>query len=430
MPQTVDEPMASSAAERSQHRVRNWDARASVSKLLGQLRAAPLHKTSTFSTAITQIALSLSFVFPCLNEEATLEKVVRQARASLDTLGVPSEVVVADNGSTDRSIHIAQSLGCRVVNVPVRGYGAALRAGIEAAHGEYVAFADSDGTYLYEHAAPLYLKAREHDADMAIASRLNGTIEPGAMPPLHRWLGTPVLTTLINKLFRGKLIDCNSGFRCVRKSSYQRWDIRSDGMEFASELLIKALKDHSRIVDMPSGLRRGPEGRVAHLRTWRDGMRHLLFIFSEKPALFEWLGLLLVVPATLLQILAVVTGPVALGKFHIFDIHSQVILLMAGIIGTQFYAFACSLYLSTKDRSLRLTRALIAMDEGVLFFVLLSVLVGCSGVVALLVAIWAKSGFAGLHQSNRFLAAVHLLGVTLMGAIGLLSMQTLKKAKK
>ena len=380
--------------------------------------------------ATTDAPFSLSFVFPCLNEEATLENVIRQVRASLDTLGLPCEIIVADNGSTDRSIQIAHHLGCRVVNVPVRGYGAALRAGIEAAQGEYVAFADSDGTYFYEHAAPLYLISRKHDADMAIASRLKGVIEPGAMPQLHRWLGTPVLTGLINALFRGKLSDCNSGFRCVRKSSYHRWAIRSDGMEFASELLIKALKDKSRLVDMPSGLRPGPEGRVAHLRTWRDGMRHLLFIFSEKPSLFEWIGVLLVLPATLLQILATVTGPVAVGKFNIFDTHSQVLLLMAGIIGTQFYSFACSLYLKTEDRPLRLTRKLIAMDEAVLFFVLLSVLVGSSGIVALLVALWAKSGFSGLRQTNWFLGAVHLLGVTLMGAIGLLTMHTLKKAKK
>ena len=142
----------------------------------------------------TNSRLDLSFVFPCLNEEVTLEKCIQQVKDSLSPSGIAYEIVVADNGSTDRSREIALNLGCRVVPIPVRGYGAALRGGIEAGLGEYVMFADSDNTYLYSDAARLYQAAKSHDADMAIASRITGKIEPGAMPPLHRWLGTPVLT--------------------------------------------------------------------------------------------------------------------------------------------------------------------------------------------------------------------------------------------
>ena len=373
--------------------------------------------------------LKLTFVFPCLNEEATLATCVTQVKASLDSANVPYEIVVADNGSTDRSREIAAELGCRVVPVAARGYGAALKGGIESAYGEYVMFADSDNTYLYEHAAPLYEAAVKADAGMAIASRMIGEISPGAMPPLHRHLGTPVLTWLINRLFNGELTDCNSGFRCVRKTEYLDWGIRSDGMEFASELLIKSLKAKTRTVEIPSGLRCGPPDRVAHLRTWRDGMRHLLFILAEKPGLFEWLGLILLVPATLLQGLAGVIGPLAIGPFHVFDIHSQALLLMAGILGTQIYVFGCSLFLRSEDKALPMTRRLIHMDEGAVFFMLLGVMMACLLVVMGLVIIWARSGFAGLGQANNLLVAVHFIGVAAMGAIGLLSIHTLKKAR-
>lgn len=372
---------------------------------------------------------ALTFVFPCLNEEKTLAPCITAVRASLEPSGVPYEIVVADNGSTDRSREIAAELGCRVVPVAARGYGAALKGGIEAAEGSYVMFADSDSTYLYEHAAPLYAEAVKHDAGMAIASRMIGQIEPGAMPPLHRHLGTPVLTWLINRLFHGQLTDCNSGFRCIRKTDYLKWDIRSDGMEFASELLIKALKARTRTVEIPSGLRCGPPDRVAHLRTWRDGMRHLLFILSEKPSLFEKAGLLIAIVCTLVQLAALVFGPTKIGPFNVFDMHSQALLLLGGILGTQLYVFGCSLFLRTNDRPLPVTNRLINMNEGSLFFLLLSVILGCVALGGGLTLAWARSGFAGLQQTNNLLSAVHFLGVAATASIGLLAVHTLKKAR-
>lgn len=372
---------------------------------------------------------AVSFVFPCLNEERTLATCIEQAHRSLGTLGVSYEVILSDNGSTDGSILIAESSGCRVVNATTRGYGAALSAGIASARGRYVMFADSDNTYLYENAAALYRAASSAAADMAIASRMKGRIEPGSMPFLHRRLGTPILTALINLLFEGQLSDCNSGFRCVRKAAFDEWQVRATGMEFASELLIKALKQRAVIVEIPSGLRPGPAGRVAHLRTWRDGMRHLLFILSEKPALFERLGLFLLICAATLQAIAALTGPINVGKFNIFDIHSQALLLMMGIIGTQFYVFGCSLFLSTPDRPLPLTRRLIDLNEGVLFFCLIGVLAISAAVVIRLVLEWAGAGFGGLHAARQLLVAVHFIGTLVMAAIGLLSIHTLKKAR-
>jgi len=374
--------------------------------------------------------MELSFVFPCLNEEETIVACIEAVKRSLDEAGsdLSYEIVVADNGSTDRSAELAIGAGARVVPVSERGYGAALRGGISAANGKYVMFADADMTYQYEDALPLYRKAVEEDADMAIASRMQGVIEPGAMPPLHRWLGTPVLTTLINLLFHGKLSDCNSGFRCLRKSSYETWGIRANGMEFASELLIKALKHRARTVEIKSGLRRGPEGRVAHLRTWRDGMRHLLFILSERPRLFEFSGLLLVAVSTILQIFAIALGPTELGGLNIFDMHSKALLLLAGITGMQLYLFSCILFLRERERPTPLTASLIGIEEAPLFFLLLAILVMETILVGGVVLNWTLNNFANLDLANVLVGGIHFLGLPLMLAIALLGLHVFKKS--
>ncbi len=375
--------------------------------------------------------IALSFVFPCLNEAKTLEHCIGQVEASLATLGINYEIVIADNGSSDGSTDIARSKGCRVVSVPVRGYGAALSGGILAARGRYVMFADCDNTYLYEDAAGLYKEAVATDADLAIASRMKGTIQPGAMPFLHRYLGTPVLTSLINFFFNGQLSDCNSGFRCAKKTAFIDWRIRSSGMEFASELLIKALKAKSKVVETVSGLRCGPPGRVAHLNTWRDGMRHLLFILSERPQVFELPGLILLVAATLLQIVATFVGPVAVaGKFNVFGIHSQGLLLLAGLVGAHSYMFACKLFLQqTEDKPLKLTQRILDLHEGTLFFSLLLVtLLAGAGVVGITL-IWSSASFANINLVNSLLLFVHLLAVLFTLSFGLLGVHVLRKAR-
>jgi glycosyltransferase involved in cell wall biosynthesis len=374
--------------------------------------------------------MDLTFVFPCLNEEATIVSCIEAVKQSLDG-GDPAlqyEIVVADNGSTDRSAELATNAGARVVPVTERGYGAALRGGIAAAQGTYVMFADADMTYVYEDALPLYQKAVEVDADMAIASRMRGTIEPGAMPPLHRWLGTPVLTGLINVLFHGRLSDCNSGFRCIRKTAYETWGIRASGMEFASELLIKALKHGAKTVEIKSGLRRGPEGRVAHLRTWRDGMRHLLFILSERPRLFELGGLAVVVLSSLLQGLAILLGPTQFGEFNFFDMHSKALLLLAGITGMQFYVFGCILFLREREKPMALTALLIGIEEAPLFFLLLSILVLEFLLVGGVVLNWVMNNFANLDLANVIFGGIHFLGLPLMLAIALLGLHVFQKS--
>jgi glycosyltransferase involved in cell wall biosynthesis len=377
-----------------------------------------------------QCIMDLTFVFPCLNEERSLGACIDRVRNSLlKDADLKFEVVVADNGSTDDSRLIAERHGARVVPVPERGYGAALSGGIHGALGSYVMFADADGTYLYEDALSLYHETKKADADMGIASRLKGRIEKDAMPPLHRWLGTPVLTWLINRLFGGKLSDCNSGFRCIRRESFNKWNIRASGMEFASELLIKALKHDAKSVEIPSGLTPSPVERMPHLRTWRDGMRHLLFILSERPRLFEVVGLAMLILATLLQAVASVVGPIGVGSFHIFDVHSQVLLMLGAMMGAQLYLFSCMLYLRSSDPPLGITRKLIEMEEGILFFLLLGLLVGIGAVVSWIMVQWALNRFSGLHHANELIVWVHFLAVPALSAIGLLGLHVLRKAR-
>jgi glycosyltransferase involved in cell wall biosynthesis len=374
--------------------------------------------------------MDLTFVFPCLNESRTIALCIDAVRKSLEAdPSLKYEIVVADNGSTDDSRQIATDRGARVVPVPTRGYGAALRGGIDAAEGKYVMFADADGTYFYENSLELYQTTSKADADMGIASRMKGVIEPGAMPTLHRILGTPVLTGLINLLFKGKLSDCNSGFRCLKKTAYQTWDIRASGMEFASELLIKALKKKASTVEIVSGLRPPPVERTPHLRTWRDGMRHLLFILSERPRMFELGGLLLIILATVLQGIAGVTGLVNVAGLSIFGVHSQVLLLLAAIVGTQIYMLSAAMFLQKSEQPRAITHRLIEMNEGSLFFLLVTLLGSISLVIGWLVLQWARSNFAGLDYANTLIVWLHFLAVPSMITFGMLGVHILRKGK-
>lgn len=373
--------------------------------------------------------MDLTFLFPCLNEAKTLAFCIAEVRKSLEGGAFEFEILVADNGSTDDSREIARANGARVVEVSEKGYGAALRGGFEAAEGRYVMFADADATYMLEHSLGLYEAAVREDADMAIASRLKGSVEPGAMPFLHRYLGTPVLTGLINLFFKGKLSDCNSGFRCIRKEAYETWRIRSSGMEFASELLIKALKAGAKTVEIPSGLRPDWGGRVAHLKTWRDGMRHLLFILSERPQFFESAGLILLVVSTVLQLAALILGPVKLGMFNVFDLHSQALFLLGGLTGGQLYAFSCVLFLRGNERSTALTRKFLSLEEDSLFFLLIGLLALEFLCVSGIVVRWSMVHFGGLDLTGVLFPIIHFLSVPGLWAIGLLAIHVFKKGE-
>lgn len=374
--------------------------------------------------------IDLTFVFPCLNEEETLGACLIELQDALVGAKFSCEIIVADNGSTDNSRAIAEEAGARVVSVPNRGYGEALKSGISAARGGYVAYADADGSYPVGDIIRLYETAVSSEADLVIASRLKGVIEPGAMPPLHRYLGTPILTALINALYHGQLSDCNSGFRIVRKSAYETFSIRSNGMEFASEMLIMALKRRAKIVEVPSGLRKDRRSRPPHLRTWRDGMRHLLFILSEKPSFFERFGFNLCLLVTILQIIAYIKGPSLILGAAVFDTHTKIILLALAGIGMQSYLFAFHLQVASEEHGSWVARWIINLDESKVFLWLLMMLLGEGIGLLSLVLFWGRRGFAELHVYNTLILLTHLLllgGYMLFGVLGI---HILKKRMK
>jgi glycosyltransferase involved in cell wall biosynthesis len=239
--------------------------------------------------------LELSVVLPCLNEAETLAVCVDKALAALRENGIAGEVVVADNGSTDGSQAIAVEHGARVVPVPVRGYGAALNAGIQAARGKYVLMGDADDSYEFAH-IPRFLAELRGGAELVMGNRFRGGIGPKAMPPLHRYLGNPVLSLLGRVLFRAPIGDFHCGMRAFSKDAYERLELRTTGMEFASEMVVKASLLGQTMTEVPTTLKKDGRSRPPHLKTWRDGWRHLRFLLMYSPRwlfLFPGLALML-----------------------------------------------------------------------------------------------------------------------------------------
>lgn len=378
--------------------------------------------------------VGISFIFPCLNEEETLKQCIDELKNTLDAKKdlCKYEIIVADNGSTDNSAKIATEAGARVVPVKEKGYGAALKGGFAAAEMDYIAFADADGSYPLNKLPEMLEIAVKEDSDMVISSRMNGAeIEKGAMPFLHRHLGTPVLTALINLLFRGKLTDCNSGFRLMKKSSYQNWKLEANGMEFASELLITALKSHSKIAEIRGGLRKDLRSRSPHLRTWRDGMRHLLFILSERPELFDILGFIGILLTTILSIVTLCSGPRALGNLHIFDIHTKMFLIGSSILFMQFYLVGCYLYTISNTRPcIWLTRKVLNWDEANIFFVLLVLFLFETAGVITVFMVWYKNNFHNIEQSGLLFGLIQLMVLAGSFMIGLLTNSMIRRYRR
>src|SRR5512143_4102694 len=258
---------------------------------------------------------------PCLNESETVARCVAEAFSALERAGLDGEVVVADNGSTDGSRGLAERAGARVVSVARRGYGAALAGGFAAARGRYVVMGDADLSYDFR-AVPQFVKALDSEADLVMGSRLRGKIEPGAMPPLHRWLGNPLLSGAGRLLFRTNVSDFHCGLRAFRREALEKLDLRTTGMEYASEMVVKAALFGLAIAEIPVTLRKDGRTRPPHLRTWRDGWRHLRFLLLYSP---RWLYLAPGVALVLLGaalILWLLPGPRALGRATL-DVHTM-----------------------------------------------------------------------------------------------------------
>lgn len=222
--------------------------------------------------------IEISVVLPCLNEETAVAQCIASIQEVLDVLGRTYEIIVADNGSTDRSVHLAGAAGAMVVHESVPGYGSACRAGLDAARGRFLVWGDADGTYDFS-SIPDLIALLEARADIALGDRLIGEMEPGAMPWTHRRLGTPFLTGAVNVLFDAEIGDVNCGIRAITRAAYSKLDTRATGMEFASELLVKAVQHDLTIAQMPVPYRRRIGGEVK-LRTFSDGWRHLRLVVS------------------------------------------------------------------------------------------------------------------------------------------------------
>jgi glycosyltransferase involved in cell wall biosynthesis len=280
----------------------------------------------------TPAVLELSVVIPCLNEALTIAPCVREALEAMRLHGIDGEVVVSDNGSTDGSIQIATEAGARVISCPTRGYGAALEWGFRHARGRFVLMGDGDQSYDFS-LLPRFLAEARAGSPFVIGSRLKGQIEPGAMPALHRYIGTPILTAILNRLFATRISDCNCGMRCVDRELFLRLGVVSPGMEFASEMIVKAAVNEVRITEVPIDFRRDRRNRRPHLRPFHDGWRHLRLLLSHAPDHMMTLPGFVMLAFGLLLVLTQLTGPVSLAGAHL-DIHYMILGVTLSLIGT------------------------------------------------------------------------------------------------
>jgi glycosyltransferase involved in cell wall biosynthesis len=282
--------------------------------------------------------LDLSVVMPCLNESLTLGTCIRKAQATIERLGIRGEVIVADNGSTDGSQALAEDLGARVVPIESRGYGSALRGGIAAARGRYVIMADSDDSYDFTQLGDFLAKLNE-GYDLVMGNRFHGEIRPGAMPFLHRFLGNPVLSWLGRLFFGCPVGDFQCGLRGFRKDSIDRLELQTTGMEFSTEMVVKATLFNLKIIEIPTTLSPDGRDRPPHLRTWRDGWRYLRFLLLYSPRwLFLYPGIALFLAGAAIS-LWLLPGPRMIGSVT-FDYHTLLFGAMAILIGFQSVNFA------------------------------------------------------------------------------------------
>lgn len=283
-------------------------------------------------------SVELTILMPCLNEAETIAICVQKAQSFLARSGVVGEVLIADNGSTDGSQKIAQSLGARVISVQDKGYGAALLGGIRAASGRFIVMGDADDSYDFAN-LDLFLKKLRSGADLVMGNRFKGGILPGAMPFLHRYLGNPVLSFIGRLFFRIPTGDFHCGLRAFRADAIRGLGLQTTGMEFASEMVVRSALAGLKIVEVPTTLKPDGRSRPPHLKTWRDGWRHLKFLLMYSP---RWLFL---IPGTVLAGLGGVLasflyfGPLGLPEHFVLDLNAFVTACFMIVVGTQLISF-------------------------------------------------------------------------------------------
>jgi hypothetical protein len=346
-------------------------------------------------------ALELTILMPCLNEAETIEVCVRKAMGYLARSGVAGEVLIADNGSTDGSQALAEALGARVAPVPEKGYGAALIGGIAAARGRFVIMGDADDSYDFENLDGMIEHLR-NGADLVMGNRFQGGIAPGAMPFLHRYLGNPVLSFIGRLFFSIPVGDFHCGLRGFSRESILALRLQSPGMEFASEMVVKAALNRLRIEETPTTLKPDGRSRPPHLKTWRDGWRHLRFLLLHSPRwLFIYPGLLLITLGLAGSAL-LARGAVQITPSIELDIHSLVVACFSILIGVQLVVFgALARRYQTLEGvlppSANFQKFLLGLSlEPILRAALVIFLAGAGG-GAYAVAHWAGSGFGPIQ---------------------------------
>jgi glycosyltransferase involved in cell wall biosynthesis len=365
-----------------------------------------------------QMSVELTILMPCLNEVETLADCIDAARSFLARANIDGEVLVADNGSTDGSIPVAEQHNARVVHAPVKGYGAALMHGIRAARGTYVIMGDSDGSYDFARLEP-YVDRLRAGYDLVMGNRFLGGIEHGAMPFLHKYFGNPVLSFLGRLFFKIPVGDFHCGLRGFRRDRLLALGLRARGMEFASEMVVRAALSGLAIVEVPTTLSPDGRSRRPHLRTWRDGWRHLKFLLMLSPRwLFLYPGAILFCVGLIAQA-AILAGPVALGRV-VLDIHTMLFAGGAMIIGLQMVIF--SVFVKTaaathgvlpSGSNFRRFVSRFSLERGIV----LGAVVALSGfmLAAYSLWIWASTEFSDLEPRDVMRIVIPSLTLSVIG---------------
>jgi glycosyltransferase involved in cell wall biosynthesis len=369
----------------------------------------------------------VSVVIPCLNEAENIESCVTAALEAIVRMGVRGEVVVADNNSEDDSASLAERAGARVVVEQRRGYGSAYLAGFAASRGRYIVMADADLTYDFDE-IPRFVAALEEGAEMVIGDRMDN-IQPGAMPWLHQYIGNPILTGLLNLFFRTGISDAHCGMRAVRREVLPRLDLRTTGMEFASEMVIRASKEKLKIAEFP--IEYHPRGGESKLSSFRDGWRHLRFLLVHSP------NHLFIVPGTTLAgvgtliVVFVGTGLDFFGRA--WGVHALIGGALLMIVGTQVLALGLcahaygTYFMGERDPWFDRMRARFRLEHGLLLggaFVLVGLVLG-----GLILATWISHGFGSLADEHLAVIAATLLivGIQIFFSAFLLSILGLRR---
>jgi len=352
---------------------------------------------------MTELAPEVSVVMPCLNEAETLATCIAKARRALDEAKIRAEIIVADNGSTDGSQGLATASGARVVHVSAPGYGSALMGGIAAARGQYVIMGDADDSYDFSDLMPFVVRLRAGD-DLVMGNRFTGGVRRGAMPASHRYLGNPLLTAIGRLFFQSPCGDFHCGLRGFNKAAVIQLDLRTTGMEFASEMVVKATLHGLRITEVPTTLSPAGRSRPPHLHTWRDGWRHLRFLLLYSPRwLFLYPGVLLMLGGAAVGAW-LQPGPRTVGGVT-FDVHTLVYAAMSILVGFQAIAFAVftkvfaiSEGLLPEDPRLSKVFRWVTLEVGLIVGAV-GVLIGLAGSVRAL-GFWGEHAFGQLDPSH------------------------------